>query len=175
MPIAFIGIGSNLGSRIENCIKAVHEISNFASVLAVSSIYETEPVDKEDQPDFINCVIKIETALPPHGLLVSLESIESSLGRNREEKWGPRTIDLDIIFYDNLVIQTDELTIPHPRAHLRRFVLEPLCEIAPELVHPVLRVSVSKLLEELSDTKCVVRVGEFFTGYPQKSTVYSQT
>lgn len=175
MPVAFIGIGSNLGDRIENCINAVHEISNFATVLSTSSIYETEPVGKEDQPDFINCVVKIETELSPSGLLASLQSVEDRLGRRREERWQARVIDLDIIFYDDLIIETEGLTIPHPRAHLRRFVLLPLSEIAQERVHPVLKDSVSKLLDELRDTKSVVKVTEFPTVYSQGSTVYPQT
>jgi 2-amino-4-hydroxy-6-hydroxymethyldihydropteridine diphosphokinase len=165
MPVAFIGIGSNLGSRIENCNKALHEISNFARISAVSSIYETEPVGKEDQPDFINCVAKIETDLSPYRLLASLRSVENTLGRRRTEKWGPRIIDLDIIFYDGLLIESDELAIPHPRAHLRGFVLEPLCEIAPNFIHPVFKVSISTLLHELKDAKRVVKVGEFSTVY----------
>lgn len=161
MPVAFIGIGSNLGNRVENCLNAVHEISGFIKISALSSIYETEPVGKEDQPDFVNCVIKIETDLSPSGLLVSLLSVEHKLGRKREEKWGPRIIDLDIILYDDLVIETEELAIPHPMMHLRGFVLVPLLEIAPDLTHPVLNVSLSKLLEELKDTKGVIKIGEF--------------
>ena len=174
MPIAFIGIGSNLGNRIENCIRAVEEISNFARITVISSIYETEPVDKKDQPDFTNCAIEIETSLSPFDLLTFLRSVENVIGRERIEKWGPRIIDLDIIFYDNLLIETDELIIPHPRAHLRRFVLEPLSEIAPDFIHPNLKISVSELLNNLRDMKRVVRVGEFSTIYPQKSTTYSQ-
>ena len=174
MPLVFISIGSNLGDRIENCITAVQEISSFANILAVSSIYETEPVGQEDQPYFINCVIKIETGLSPSGLLASLQSVEDKLGRRREERWGPRVIDLDVIFYNDLIIATDELTIPHPRAHLRRFVLLPLYEIAPEKVHPVLKTSASDLLNELKDSKDVVKVSEFSTKYSQKSTDYPQ-
>ena len=175
MPLVFISIGSNLGDRIENCITAVQEISSFANILALSSIYETEPVGKEDQPYFINCVIKIETELSPSRLLASLQSVEDKLGRRHEERWGPRVIDLDIIFYNDLVIETEELTIPHPRAHLRRFVLLPLSEIAPEKVHPVLKVTASNFLNELKDSKDVVKVSEFPTRYSQKSTVYPQT
>ena len=175
MPVAFIGIGSNLGDRIENCIKAVGEISSFATVLALSSIYETEPVGKEDQPYFINCVVKIETELSPSDLLASLQSVEDRLGRRGKERWGPRLIDLDIIFYNDLAIETEELTIPHPRAHLRRFVLLPLSEIAPRLVHPVLNVSISRLLEALQDKKLVLKVDEFPTAYSQRSTAYPQT
>src|SRR3972149_8625517 len=175
MPIAFIGIGSNLGNRIENCVKGVEEISTFSKIIVVSSFYETEPVDKEDQPDFINCMIKIETAHSPFELLTILNYCENKIGRKQVEKWGPRIIDLDIIFYDDLIIETNDLTIPHPRAHLRRFVLEPLSEIAPDFIHPVLKISVSKLLDELKCTKRVVKVGGFSIACSQKSTTYPQT
>ena len=165
MSTVFVGIGSNLGNRIENCSNAIRKISDFASVSAISSIYETQPVGYEDQHDFINCAVKIETNLSPYDLLLSLQSIEDTSGRERIQKWGPRIIDLDILFYNDLVIDSDELTIPHPRAHLRRFVLEPLSEIAPDLIHPVLKVSISKLLEGLNDPKSVVKLGNFSTDY----------
>jgi 2-amino-4-hydroxy-6-hydroxymethyldihydropteridine diphosphokinase len=175
MPTALISIGSNVGDRVENCINAVREISGFASILAVSSIYETEPVGKEDQSNFINSAIKIETDLSAFDLLSSLQSVEDGLGRKRDERWGPRVIDLDIIFYNNLVIETEELTIPHPRAHLRRFVLIPLSEIVPEEIHPVLKITVSGILDELEDKQFVTKLGEFPTKYSQKSTDYPQS
>ncbi|HEX3034160.1 MAG TPA: 2-amino-4-hydroxy-6-hydroxymethyldihydropteridine diphosphokinase [Thermodesulfobacteriota bacterium] len=165
MPVVFVGIGSNLGNRAENCATAIREMSNFAKISAVSSIYETEPVGRENQPDFINCITKIETGLSPYELLLSLLSVENKLGRKHTQKWGPRIIDLDILFYDDLIVDSGELTIPHPRAHLRRFVLEPLSEIAPDFVHPTLKVSVSKLLEGLEDPKSVVKIGSFSTVY----------
>jgi len=176
MAVAYIGIGSNLGERIDNCAKAVGEISNFANnIVSFSSLYETEPVDKEDQPDFINCAVKIETALSPFDLLKSIQSVEDKMGRRREERWGPRMIDLDIIFYDKLVIETPELTIPHPRAHLRRFILLPISEIEPELVHPIFGVSVLQLLNRLNDEKQAVKVGDFKTLYPHQFTVCPHT
>ncbi len=174
MAVAFIAVGSNLGKRIENCIRAVEAISDFAKVTGLSSIYETEPVDNEDQPDFINCVVKIETSLSPFDLLTFLQAVEAAIGRRRIKKQGPRVIDLDITFYDDLVIETEDLIIPHPRAHLRRFVLEPLCGIAPDFIHPGLKISVCELLSNLSDMKRVIKVGELSTAYPQKSTTYSQ-
>ncbi|HXG31620.1 MAG TPA: 2-amino-4-hydroxy-6-hydroxymethyldihydropteridine diphosphokinase [Thermodesulfobacteriota bacterium] len=174
MAVAFIGIGSNLGNRVENCLNAIKEIGSLTDILAVSSLYETEPVGREDQPDFINCVIKVETGLSPSDLLISLKYVEEKLGGRRGERWGPRVIDLDVIFYDDLVIETDWLTLPHPRAHLRRFVLLPLCEIAPDLVHPTLKVSVSGLLDGLKDKKRVSRIGNISTAYSHKSTVYPQ-
>ncbi len=156
-------MGSNLGDKIGNCRKAVNEIAGFCEVIRVSSLYETEPVGKEDQPNFINCVSQIKTNLSPHKLLKKLNSIEEKLGRVRHEKWGPRTIDLDIIFYGQLVIKDDDLVIPHPRAHLRRFVLEPICESAPDFIHPGLDSSVLELLKLLEDNKKVIKREEQFT------------
>jgi len=163
MASAYIGIGSNQGNRIEYCNKALREISNFAVIKSLSSIYETEPVGIIDQPDFINCVVEIETGLGPYELFIKLLNIEDKFGRKRVRIGGPRTIDLDLIFYDNLVIQGEDLIIPHPRAHLRRFVLEPLCEIAPSFIHPILKISVSKLFDDLEDNKRVNRLGDFST------------
>ncbi|HLE24778.1 MAG TPA: 2-amino-4-hydroxy-6-hydroxymethyldihydropteridine diphosphokinase [Thermodesulfobacteriota bacterium] len=174
MPIAFIGIGSNLGNRIENCARAIEEISTSVNIITVSSFYETEPVDKEGQPDFINCMTKIETCLSPLKLLSFLKSLEAELGKKNLEKWGPRIIDLDIIFYEDLIIETNDLTIPHPRAHLRRFVLQPLFEIAPSFVHPVLRKSISELLSEVRCIKKVLKLGDFSIYYSHKSTTYPQ-
>jgi 2-amino-4-hydroxy-6-hydroxymethyldihydropteridine diphosphokinase len=167
MANAYIGIGSNQGDRIDYCVKAITSITKFAVVKSLSSVYETEPAGVIDQPDFINCVVEIETALDPYNLLSKLLDIENELGRKRVGAGGPRTIDLDLIFYDDLVVQGGDLTLPHPRAHLRRFVLEPLCEIAPDLVHPILNVSVSKLLNDLEEKKWVNKVGDFSTIAPQ--------
>jgi 2-amino-4-hydroxy-6-hydroxymethyldihydropteridine diphosphokinase len=167
MPRVFIGIGSNLGDRVLNCKKALTEISAFAKILRVSSVYETEPVGSEDQPDFINCAAEIETALPPLELLERLHTVEDKLERLRLERWGPRTIDLDIIFYDDLIFDTEELTIPHLSAHTRRFVLEPICEIDPWLVHPGFGVRIGELLNDVEDTKKVVKTGDPSTLFPQ--------
>jgi len=163
MPVCYIGIGSNLGNRIAICEKVIKEVEIFAVLKSVSSIYETEPVGNVDQSDFINCVIAIDTDLAPNDLLVNLQKIENKFGRTRDEIGGPRTIDLDIIFYEDQVISDDKLTIPHPRAHKRRFVLEPLNDIAPDLIHPVLKISVSELLSGLGDKKRVIKIGEFST------------
>lgn len=163
MANAYIGVGSNQGNRIECCNKAVTGLTKFAVIRLVSSLYETEPVGAIDQPDFINCVVEIGTRLGPYELLSKLLDIENELGRKRVSHSDPRTIDLDLLFYEDLVIQDDRLTIPHPRAHLRRFVLEPLCEIAPDLIHPVLGVTVSKLLHDLEDYKRVEKLGDFST------------
>ncbi|NGZ61286.1 MAG: 2-amino-4-hydroxy-6-hydroxymethyldihydropteridine diphosphokinase [Nitrospira sp. LK265] len=166
MPMALISLGSNLGDRVLNCKRALEEIARFAEIRRVSSVYETEPVGHEDQPYFINCAAEIETALPPLELLDRLHEVETGLGRLRGETWGPRIIDIDIIFYDDLVIDTEELTIPHVSAHARRFVLEPICEINPMFVHPGFGVRVYLLLNNLDDDKKVVKSGEPSTLYP---------
>ena len=160
---AFIGIGSNIGNRTENCLEAIELVSNFTVIKSVSSFYETEPVGNEDQPKFINAVAKVSTLLSPLNLLNSLKSIENQMGRERAERWGPRTIDLDILFYEDFILESQELTIPHKHLHRRRFVLEPLCEIEPRLEHPVLKQTVSKLLKNLDDTRKVTMVGNFYT------------
>jgi len=169
---AWISIGSNLGDRTANCMLAVSMLSSFARVTAASSAYETEPVGPKDQPDFINCAVEIETGLPPEKLLAELQSIEETLGRVRSGRWRERSIDLDIVFYDGLIMNTDALTIPHPRAHLRRFVLEPLAEISPGLVHPVLGATVSELLGMLEDGERVVKTAPPTAIFPQMPTGY---
>ncbi|MGI9534962.1 MAG: 2-amino-4-hydroxy-6-hydroxymethyldihydropteridine diphosphokinase [Thermodesulfobacteriota bacterium] len=158
----FIGIGSNLGNRTENCIAALESISAFTIIKTVSSFYETEPVGNEDQPKFINAVAKVNTLLSPLTLLNSLKTIENQMGRERSERWGPRTIDLDILFYEDFVLESQELTIPHKHLHKRKFVLEPICEIEPWLEHPVSKQSVSRLLKNLEDERGVNKIGNFY-------------
>lgn len=163
MNRVFIGMGSNLGDRISYCREALDEMAGFSRITKVSSLYETDPVGKEDQPEFINCVVEINTELSAEELLKQLNLVEAKLGRVRHEKWGPRNIDLDIIFYSDKIINEENLEIPHPRAHLRRFVLQPLCEIAPEYIHPKLNLSVLELLNRLEDDKNVIKTGDPFT------------
>ena len=115
----------------------------------MSSFHETEPWGYKNQPSFLNMVIESETELGARDLLKTLKQIEKKLGREKNFKWGPRTIDLDILFFDNMTVQENDLTIPHPLMHKREFVLKPLCEIAPALRHPVFKVSVQELLEQL--------------------------
>lgn len=147
---AFIAIGSNLGRRKEN-IKAALKLmeKRGIQILKVSTIIETEPYGLKEQPKFMNCVASVETALNPKQLLKTLLGIEKELGRVRTVKWGPRVIDLDILFYDELVMKEKMLTIPHPDLENRVFVLKPLCEIAPSFVHPVLKKTVKELLLDL--------------------------
>lgn len=147
MAKAYIGIGSNLGDRRGNCLKAVALLRRAGQIiLKRSSLHETEPWGVKDQPSFINMAIEIRTDLPPRGLLSLLKDIETDMGRVRTGRWGPRVIDLDILFYDNLVVTEKELQIPHPRMHERTFVIEPLSEISPGKVHPVLLKRVDELL-----------------------------
>jgi 2-amino-4-hydroxy-6-hydroxymethyldihydropteridine diphosphokinase len=149
--VSFVGVGSNLGNPIGNCLRAVELISFLGEVEVIqrSSLYRTEPVGFSEQDPFINCVIEARTTFSAHLFLKSLQQIENDMGRIRAEKWGPRTIDLDILFYGDLTIGDETLLIPHPELHKRRFVLVPLCEIAPDFVHPVFGASVKELLDGL--------------------------
>ncbi len=158
--IAYIGIGSNLGDRVKQCERAISEILKIDhhKLLARSSFFETQPVGYTSQDWFVNAVIKIETDLEPFDLLKTLKTIESKLGRVKTFQWGPRLIDLDILFYDEIEIETEELRIPHPLLHERRFVLIPLAEIDPGLIHPVLKKSVQELLENLKQDQAVERI-----------------
>ena len=163
----FIGLGSNLGNRTENCLAAIEHLSNFTIIKSVSSFYETQPVGNEDQPRFINAVAKVNTLLSPLNLLNSLKTVENQLGRERNEKWGPRTIDLDILIYEDFVLDSQELTIPHKELINRRFMMEPLCEIEPWLEHPTLNKTMSTILKELDDDREVVIVGNFYENNSQ--------
>ena len=158
-----IGIGSNMGDRQAYCEEAVRLISNFSktSLLAVSSLYETAPLEMIDQDGFINCVAAVRTALSPRELLRACQEVEQFLGRKRSVRFGPRTIDLDILFYGGQIIHETDLTIPHSRAHERRFVLEPLAEIAPALEHPVLRKTVLQILQGMRTHQEVRRLAPF--------------
>ncbi len=150
MSVAYIGLGSNLGNRKENCEKAVSLMDGKGlTLLQQSSMIETPPWGVKDQPAFINMAVSVETTMLPEPLLVLLKEIENKMGRAKTCRWGPRMIDLDILFYDDLIINTSNLSIPHPLIQERDFVLRPLSEIAPDLVHPVLKKTVKELLDSL--------------------------
>ena len=158
--IAYIGIGSNLGDKVDQCERAIFEILkvDHHKLLAKSSFFKTQPIGYASQDWFVNGVIKIETDLEPFDLLKTLKTIESKLGRVKTFQWGPRLIDLDIIFFDDREIKTEELQIPHPLLHERRFVLIPLAEIDPGLIHPVLKKTVQELLENLKQDQGVEKL-----------------
>lgn len=151
--ISFVGVGSNLDDPAARCADALCRLSQVSgiNVLRQSSIYRTEPVGFEKQDWFINAVVEIRTVLNPDELLKALQRIEDTMGRVRGPKWGPRIIDLDILLYGQEVIEEDGLVIPHPDLHKRRFVVEPLCEIASYVIHPVFGVSIRGLMERLDD------------------------
>jgi len=150
----YLSLGSNLGDREANLRRALEHLeSEHVRVLRRSSIYETEPQDLREQPWFLNLVVEAETSLSPDELLTKIHVIEAQLGRKREVPKGARTIDIDLLFYDNAVVATPELQIPHPRLAERRFVLEPLAELAPQLRHPVAGRTVVEMLSAVAGQK----------------------
>ena len=149
--VVYLGLGSNLGDKVANCLRALTEVSasHHNQIHALSSLYKTEPIGYRDQDWFINCVAEVSTTLPPRPFHAFLQGIEKGMGRKKTVKMGPRIIDLDILFYGAEVIEEAGLIIPHPLLHERGFVLVPLAELAPELRHPVLQKTAAELLEGL--------------------------
>jgi 2-amino-4-hydroxy-6-hydroxymethyldihydropteridine diphosphokinase len=156
---AYVGLGSNLGDRAGNLLLAVRGMMNAGLMVArLSSIYETEAVEVTDQPAFLNMVAELRGALPePEQLLARLLRVEYALGRRRDRPKGARTVDLDLLLYDDEQRASTFLTLPHARLHLRRFVLAPLAELAPELCHPILNQTIATLLAEVPDASQVKR------------------
>ena len=161
MSLVFLALGTNLGDRLANLRAALDALRATPGIriLAQSPIYETPAWGYEDQPAFLNMVVQAETDLEPRPLLTRLKEIERDLGRMPTFHWGPRLIDIDILFYGNLTLDTPELVIPHPRLHERAFVLVPLADLAPELLHPVLHQTVSQLLASV-DASAIARFVE---------------
>jgi len=149
---SLIGIGSNLGNPAQQCREALSKLAERPGIegIAVSPLYRTSPVGRTDQPWFVNAVALIESTLTPEALLTALQEIEQAFGRMRDIRWGPRTLDLDILSYGDCVIELPQLAVPHPRMHERCFVLAPLNDVAPRWIHPVLGRTAAELLIELN-------------------------
>ena len=157
--IVFLSLGSNVGDREKNLRAAIAALPELGvQIKKVSSIYETEPVDLLEQPWFLNCVVAGETSVPPVALLNELRALERRMGSRKLVARGPRLIDLDILVYDRQTIDSPELQVPHPRMHLRRFVLGPLAEIAPDLQHPSWRGTAAELLASSTDQSAVKKI-----------------
>lgn len=156
MAVVYLGLGSNVGNRARNIYSALRRLAPGVRLRQISSLYETEPVGLSDQPWFLNLVCSGETDLSPQTLLELTKQIEQEMGRREGPRFGPRLIDIDILFYDDLVIATPQLEIPHPRLHQRAFTLVPLIEISPDLVHPLLKMSVQRLRDSAAS------LGEIF-------------
>ena len=145
----YLSLGSNLGDRAANLSTAIEHLGSLGKVVTVSSFYETEPVELTNQPWFLNCAVQLNTEKMPRQLLSGVLAIERKMGRRRLLKKGPRNIDIDLLLFGNSIVEATGLTIPHPAMHERRFVLEPLAEIAPEARHPVFKRTVRELREAL--------------------------
>ena len=164
MPnLAYLSLGSNVGDRQTHLRDAIARLGAVGRVSAVSSVYETEPVEVTDQAWFLNCAVVLETTKTPAELMAALLHIEQEMGRRRTRNKGPRTIDMDILLFEDaisggIITDSPQLTIPHPAMHRRRFVLEPLAEIAPEALHPVLKKTVREMLNVLPEGPLVRKV-----------------
>ena len=153
--VVYLSLGSNLGDRAANLRAAIERIRALGEVVTVSSFYETEPVEVTAQPWFLNCAVKLDTEKMPKQLLAGILDVEQQMGRRRTQKKGPRTIDIDILLFGSSVIETKGLTVPHPAMHERRFVLEPLAEIALDVRHPVFKRTIRELRDGLPPGQAV--------------------
>jgi 2-amino-4-hydroxy-6-hydroxymethyldihydropteridine diphosphokinase len=164
MRRAYIGIGSNMGDReflIRKAVEALRLLP-LTNVSGVSSLYDTEPVGETEQPPFLNAVAWIETELPPRDLLWQMLLIEKRMGRVRAKRWGPRPIDLDLLFYDDELIEEPDLRVPHPEAHRRAFVLLPLLELDPNFRHPITGETVRRMIQKVPPNPPVRKLGRFW-------------
>jgi 2-amino-4-hydroxy-6-hydroxymethyldihydropteridine diphosphokinase len=156
MPsVVYLSLGSNVGDRDAQLREAQTRLSAEERIVAASSFYETEPVEFTDQPWFLNCAVTLETSKAPQQLMAAILGIEKAMGRQRLQNKGPRTIDIDILLFGDTTLDSPQLTIPHPAMHHRRFVLEPLAEIAPEVLHPVLKKTICELRDALPQGQVV--------------------
>jgi 2-amino-4-hydroxy-6-hydroxymethyldihydropteridine diphosphokinase len=159
MPnLVYLSLGSNVGDREAQLQGALAKLATVGRVVATSSLYETEPVEFTQQPWFLNCALALESDKTPQQLMAAILRIEEEMGRRRVQKKGPRAIDIDILLFDDTILHSEELTIPHPAMHERRFVLEPLAEIAPNALHPALKKTVRELLDALPPGQTVKKL-----------------
>jgi len=162
--IVYLSLGSNLGDRAANLRSAIERLGTLGKVVELSSFYETEPVEVTDQPWFLNCAVKLDTEKMPRQLLAAILALERDMGRQRTRNKGPRTIDIDIVLFGNSIVATADLIIPHPAMQERRFVLEPLNEIAPDVRHPKFERTIRELRDALPPGQIVRRLTHIGSG-----------
>ncbi|HVQ00952.1 MAG TPA: 2-amino-4-hydroxy-6-hydroxymethyldihydropteridine diphosphokinase [Candidatus Thermoplasmatota archaeon] len=148
MPLVYLGLGSNMGEKAARIKEALDRLAKVVVIQRVSPFYLTEPVDLKDQAWFVNCVVEAQTEKEPDQLLKALQAIEKAMGRKKTKDKGPRPIDIDLLFYDDRVVHQKNLVIPHPKLHARLFVLQPMMDLNPQFVHPVLKKTIKELYDE---------------------------